>query len=138
MAESRRPSPETDPLSLVGAAVLEALELIELPAYVVGRKGIVRWANRAASSLSGDPVGKVQAYLLVLALPREPGEKGELTPRQEEVLRLLGEGLSTEAIAGRLGIAVETSRNHIRAVLRGLNVHSRLEAVVAGRKRGLL
>jgi two-component system nitrate/nitrite response regulator NarL len=138
MAEPRRPSPETDPLSLVGAAVLEALELIELPAYVVDRKGTVRWANGAAGRLSSDRVDEVEAHLLVLALPREAGEVGELTPRQAEVLRLLGEGLSTEAIAARLGIAVETSRNHIRAVLRGLNVHSRLEAVVAGRERGLL
>jgi two-component system nitrate/nitrite response regulator NarL len=138
MAEFRRPSPETDPLSLVGAAVLQALELIELPAYIVGQKGTVRWANQAASRLGGDRVDEVQAHLLVLALPREAGERSELTPRQAEVLRLLGEGLSTEAIADRLGIAVETSRNHIRAVLRGLNVHSRLEAVVAGRERGLL
>ena len=61
-----------------------------------------------------------------------------LTPRQTEVLRLLGEGLSTHAIAARLGIAVETARNHIRAVLRGLGVHSRLEAVIEGRERGLL
>jgi two-component system nitrate/nitrite response regulator NarL len=138
MAESRRPSPETDPLSLVGTAVLEALEVIEMPAYIVDRKGTVRWANRAASLLSGDRVDEFEALLLVLALPRKAGELGELTPRQAEVLRLLGEGLTTEAIAVRLGIAVETSRNHIRAVLRGLNVHSRLEAVVVGRERGLL
>jgi len=138
MAESRRSSPDTDAVSLVGAAVLEALELIELPAYVVDRKGTLRWANRAASRLGGDRADEVEAHLLVLALPREAAEKGELTPRQAEVLRLLGEGLSTEAIADRLGIAVETARNHIRAVLRGLGVHSRLEAVVAGRERGLL
>jgi len=138
MDESRRPSPLTDPLSLVGDAVLEALELIELPAYIVDRKGTLRWANRAASLLSADRTDEVKVHLLVLAAPREAGREGELTPRQTEVLRLLGEGLSTEAIACRLGIAVETARNHIRAVLRGLNVHSRLEAVVAGRERGLL
>jgi DNA-binding NarL/FixJ family response regulator len=118
--------------------VLEALEVSELPAYVVDRKGTVRWANRAASRLSGDRIDEVEAHLLVLALLRKAGELGELTPRQAEVLRLLGEGLTTEAIAVRLGIAVETLRNHIRAVLRGLNVHSRLEAVVVGRERGLL
>jgi DNA-binding CsgD family transcriptional regulator len=138
MAETRRPSTETDPLSLVGAAVLEALELIELPAYIVDRTGALRWSNRAAVRLGSDPLREVEPHLLVLASPREAAERSELTPRQAEVLRLLGEGLSTEAIAIRLGIAVETSRNHIRAVLRGLNVHSRLEAVVAGRERGLI
>jgi DNA-binding CsgD family transcriptional regulator len=81
------------------------------------------------------------------ALPRggrqwEPTERivedVHLTPRQSEVLQLFGEGLSTDAIASRLGDAVHTARNHIRAVLRGLGVHSRLEAVVEGRERGLL
>lgn len=61
-----------------------------------------------------------------------------LTPRQAEVLRLLAEGLSTQAIAVRLGVAVETARNHIRGVLGRLEVHSRLEAVVEARQRGML
>ena len=62
----------------------------------------------------------------------------ELTPRQLETLQLLGEGLETKGIAERLGVAEETARNHIRAVLRVLEVHSRLEAVVAGLRLGLL
>jgi DNA-binding NarL/FixJ family response regulator len=151
MDESRRPDPDTDPLSLVGEAVLEALEHIDLPAYVVDREGTVRWANKAASRLTADRVVEVEAHsaggVFVLAAPQKAGqgeraaracEEALLTPRQAEVLQLLGEGLSTEAIASRLGVAVETARNHIRAVLRGLDVHSRLEAVVAGRERGLL
>jgi DNA-binding CsgD family transcriptional regulator len=63
---------------------------------------------------------------------------GGLTPRQVEVLRLLARGLSTREIAAQLGIADETARNHIRGLLRGLGVHSRLEAVAVGRRRGLL
>jgi hypothetical protein len=51
MAESRRPSPETDPLSLVGAAVLEALELIELPAYIVGRKPVRDFLSKAPTGV---------------------------------------------------------------------------------------
>jgi PAS domain S-box-containing protein len=201
--DERPPSPETDPVSLVGPAVLGALDFIDLLAYVIDRKGTLRWANIAVSRLIGDRIGhsflsfvspdtrqcvKAQfarklvggetteftvtvldrvgrrAQLRVhsaplrrtdreivgvfgLALPREAKEREasprsvehvQLTPRQAEVLRLLGEGLSTEAIASRLGVAVETARNHIRAVLRGLGVHSRLEAVVEGRERGLL
>jgi len=153
MDESRRPSPQTDPLSLVGEGLLEALESINLPAYVIDGDGTPRWANRAARRLIGDRVDEVEGHadsagqVFVHAVPPRAGHAHrtgstrhdpELTPRQAEVLRLLGEGLSTEAIASRLGIAVETARNHIRAVLRGLGVHSRLEAVVAGRERGLL
>lgn len=62
----------------------------------------------------------------------------DLTPRQEEVLGLLAQGLDTREIAERLGIAVETARNHIRAVLRRLGVHSRLEAVIVARNHGLV
>ena len=57
-----------------------------------------------------------------------------LTPRQAEVLRLLEQGHSTEQIAGELHLSTETVRNHIRHMLRALNVHSRLEAVAVGRR----
>lgn len=63
---------------------------------------------------------------------------GDLTPRQQEVLRLLGEGLETQDIAKRLGVADETARNHIRALLRATGAHSRLEAVVMGMRMGVL
>jgi PAS domain S-box-containing protein len=67
-----------------------------------------------------------------------PAGEVRLTPRQAEVLRLLAQGLNTDAIAVRLGVALETARNHIRAVLKRLGVHSRLEAVVEARQRGML
>lgn len=61
-----------------------------------------------------------------------------LTARQYEALALLADGLGTIEIAKRLGVAEETARNHIRALLRQLGVHSRLEAVVSGYRFGLL
>lgn len=61
-----------------------------------------------------------------------------LTPRQAEVLRLLEHGRSTEQIAGQLHLSIETVRNHIRAVLRALHVHSRLEAVAVARREHLV
>lgn len=61
-----------------------------------------------------------------------------LTPRQQEVLRLLAEGLETPAIAKRLGVAEETARNHIRALLRATGAHSRLEAVLMGMRLGVV
>jgi DNA-binding CsgD family transcriptional regulator len=62
----------------------------------------------------------------------------ELTPRQREVLRLLSEGLETHEIAVSLGIADETARNHIRALLRAIGAHSRLEAVLIGLRLGMV
>jgi PAS domain S-box-containing protein len=67
-----------------------------------------------------------------------PHKAVELTPRQRQVLRLLGDGRTTVTIASDLGIADETARNHIKAVLRALGARSRLEAVVAARREGLL
>jgi len=61
-----------------------------------------------------------------------------LTPRQLEVLRLLAEGLETQQIASRLGVAEETARNHIRALLRASGAHSRLEVVLMGFRWGML
>jgi PAS domain S-box-containing protein len=61
-----------------------------------------------------------------------------LTPRQLEVLRLLSEGVETQEIAATLGIAEETARNHIRALLRAIGAHSRLEAVAIGLRLGML
>jgi PAS domain S-box-containing protein len=61
-----------------------------------------------------------------------------LTARQRDVLRLLDEGLGTHELAAQLGISVETARNHVRALLRELGVHSRLEAVAVARRHGLL
>jgi DNA-binding NarL/FixJ family response regulator len=65
---------------------------------------------------------------------RPPPEHPHLTPRQIEVLRLLEQGRSTDQIAAGLHISVETVRNHIRAILRTLGVHSRLEAVALVRQ----
>jgi PAS domain S-box-containing protein len=68
----------------------------------------------------------------------EPAPHPHLTPRQSEVLRLLEHGRSTEQIAEQLHLSIETVRNHIRAVLRALDVHSRLEAVAVARREHLV
>jgi PAS domain S-box-containing protein len=61
-----------------------------------------------------------------------------LTPRQSEVLRLLGDGLTTQQMAHEMGLATETVRNHVRGVLAQLGAQSRLEAVLVAHRYGLL
>ena len=68
----------------------------------------------------------------------EQAKKPALTTRQRETLELLADGLGTAELAQRLGIAEETARNHVRALLGALGVHSRLEAVVRGYRLGLV
>jgi DNA-binding NarL/FixJ family response regulator len=57
----------------------------------------------------------------------------QLTRREREVLRLLAEGGTNQAIASRLLISPETARTHVQNILVKLGVHSRLEAVAAVR-----
>lgn len=61
-----------------------------------------------------------------------------LTPRQEEILRLLAEGQPPKAIALGLGLRITTVRNHISALLRELGAHSQLEAVARARELALI
>jgi DNA-binding NarL/FixJ family response regulator len=54
-----------------------------------------------------------------------------LTPRQHDVLTLLLQGKPNKDIARRMGLSVETVKDHVQAVLRGLGVSSRTQAVLA-------
>jgi two-component system nitrate/nitrite response regulator NarL len=69
----------------------------------------------------------------------------DLTPRESEILCLLAEGQSNKLIARNLGISDGTVKLHVKAILRKLEVHSRVEAAViaveqnlCGRLRGPL
>ena len=53
-----------------------------------------------------------------------------LTPREREILCLLAEGQSNKVIAKNLGISDGTVKLHVKAILRKLEVHSRVEAAV--------
>jgi two-component system NarL family response regulator len=61
-----------------------------------------------------------------------------LTDRELDVLRLLASGLSTKDIADALGISRITARNHVTRTIEKLEVKSRLQAVIAAGRRGLL
>lgn len=60
-----------------------------------------------------------------------------LTPRETEILGLLAEGLSNKGIARNLGISDGTVKLHVKAILRKLEVHSRVEAAVMAVQHGL-
>lgn len=62
----------------------------------------------------------------------------DLTAREAEVLRLLAQGLSNPAIATTLGIRIATARNHVQSVIEKLHAHSKLEAVAAGIRAGVI
>lgn len=69
--------------------------------------------------------------------PPSSGPFDDLTPRETEILGLLAEGQSNKAIARNLGISDGTVKLHVKAILRKLSVHSRVEAAVMAVERGL-
>ncbi|UPG91417.1 response regulator transcription factor [Luteibacter aegosomaticola] len=62
----------------------------------------------------------------------------ELTPKQLEVLRLVGAGLRSRQIAERLGLSVRTVEAHKYTIMQILDVHSTLELVRRAEDLGLL
>jgi DNA-binding CsgD family transcriptional regulator len=61
-----------------------------------------------------------------------------LSPRERTVLELTGAGLSTKAVARRLGISPNTVKFHLQAAFEKLGAASRAEAVMAAIRRGEL
>ncbi len=61
-----------------------------------------------------------------------------LTPREVEVLRLLGDGRDPRTIAKDLGVSLYTCRGYVKSILAKLGVHSQLEAVVLATRAGLI
>ena len=70
-------------------------------------------------------------------LETEPSPIDDLTPREAEILSLLAEGQSNKVIARNLGISDGTVKLHVNAILRKLNIHSRVEAAVIAVEQGL-
>jgi len=58
------------------------------------------------------------------------GPFSKLTPRESEILELMAAGQGNKVIARNLGISDGTVKLHVKAVLRKLGVHSRVEAAV--------
>jgi DNA-binding NarL/FixJ family response regulator len=65
-----------------------------------------------------------QVFAEAAAVP----EAVELTPREHQVLQLIGQDLSNQEIADRLIIEVGTVKNHVHRILQKLNVNSRQDA----------
>ena len=66
------------------------------------------------------------------------GEELRLTPREQEVLALLAQGLGNKQIAWELSVSEHTVKYHISALYAKLGAGSRTEALRLGIERGLL
>jgi len=61
----------------------------------------------------------------------------DLTPREEEVLSLVGAGLANKLIAQRLGISEKTVKAHLTSIFQRIGVSDRTQAALWARRHGL-
>jgi DNA-binding NarL/FixJ family response regulator len=90
----------------------------------------IREVHAGGSPMSSSIARKVVASF---QKPGPPGEKQpshpHLSPREEDVLKLLSKGHTYKQIADELGISIDTIRTYLRRIYEKLHVQSRTEAV---------
>lgn len=83
-------------------------------------------------------VAKLDAGQALSDKRSQRANKYGLTPRQSEVLQLMGAGLSNKDISRQLDLAEGTVKIHIAAIYQALHVGSRLDAVTSARRLGFI
>ena len=123
-------------------------------AFQAGATGYVVKESASEKLLKGlESVTKGEYFLdsavshqVVKALMKIPGKEakitdadyGSLTPREQEIMRLLAEGLSAKEIAEKLFISPKTVENHRANIMNKLGLHSTMELVRYAAKLGLI
>ena len=89
---------------------------------------------------NGKPPSPFTSYGKVLASMKDRSSNSavDLTPREVQVLRHVGYGLSNHEIARSMGISVETIKEHVQNILRKMGVQDRTQAAVWAVKQGLV
>ncbi|MEV0936090.1 LuxR C-terminal-related transcriptional regulator [Streptomyces phaeochromogenes] len=100
-------------------------------------------ALRALAPRVMDPALRAELLAVCAALAPSPGpvpaaRRVRLTPRELDVLACVSVGTTNATAGDRLGLRPETVKAYLRSAMRKLGAHTRLEAVVAARRAGLL
>lgn len=70
--------------------------------------------------------------------PRAVAERGPLSPREAEVLRLVAQGLSNKQIASALDVSERTAKFHVTSILNKLGADTRARAVALAAQQGMV
>jgi DNA-binding NarL/FixJ family response regulator len=121
-------------------AVLVAAVQAGASGFVSKTRGVSEVTTAVRAAAAGEAV--ISPEMLMRLLPKFRGAATEptlkLTEREQEVLRLLADGLSNAAIGQRLVVSVHTVRNHVANLASKLGAHSRLEVLSIAMRKGLL
>jgi non-specific serine/threonine protein kinase len=124
------------PDALVLLATDRPLTVEELHARAGDEAFARNWTQGRAMSLAEAVVDALLDTGSVLE--HRPKETPALSPREIEVLRLAGEGLTSARIAERLFLSRRTVETHLRHIYDKLDVVSRAEAINLARAHGLI
>ena len=95
-------------------------------------------AVRAAARGEVALAPRVAGVLMRAVAQPAPHPEQALSPREREVLQLLGHGLSNKQIAAQLGLAEKTARAHVSSILQKLGFAGRTQAALYAREKGLV
>ena len=90
--------------------------------------------DRGEAPLSRGLAGKIVRYL---AAGGPQGDEAVLTPREDEVLRLVAEGRTNHAIAEELSVTDATVKFHMGNILEKLHLQNRAQVVAFAHRHGL-
>jgi DNA-binding NarL/FixJ family response regulator len=102
-----------------------------------GLETVIRGEYFLDSSLSHAVVESFLHFPIKEARIRDD-EYGSLTPREQEIMRLLAEGLSVKEIAAKLFISPKTVENHRSNIMNKLGLHSAIELIRYAARLGLI
>lgn len=101
---------------------------------------MVRYLHRI--DMGEPPLSPSVAQRIMAHFARRPPEPAAepiaLTPREQEVLALIGKGLRVPEAARILGLTPHTVAGYVKSIYRKLNVSSRAEAAVEAMRRGIV
>jgi DNA-binding NarL/FixJ family response regulator len=86
------------------------------------------------SAHAGDVPLDPRAGRVLLDQRRRQGRADDLTPREVEVLQLVGQGMANKQIARRMGIGERTVKAHLTSVFQRLGVSDRVQAALWARE----
>jgi DNA-binding NarL/FixJ family response regulator len=99
--------------------------------------GAIRTVAAGEALLSPTVTKRVIKQFTRIPRPTPPKEFDELTTREQEVFRLIANGLSNTEIAEELYISEATVKTHITHILQKLDLRDRVQAVVLAHQTGL-
>lgn len=119
------PRPDLVPALLEGGAAGVIAKTVSPPTLVAAIEAVHRGEE-------------VVEYGVTTPLRRRTDHEQLLTPREEEILRLITHGLDNHSITKELSLSINSVKSYVRTAYRKLGISSRSQAVLWGVRHGLL